>query len=198
MGSASNAHVSELKAFAEQFNLVVAQLERSNLAEIRNGLDHFREEDKFPTLEKMIACERRLAEAIDIADLNRFIPKVHWLNDSKKDEFGMEEYALQDYGGRKLVLNGPAGVSGLKSVRFSTPLIIPYGNLLGQTNSELVFYLVEESPYSRMWANYPSRRSYRADHDQQSDAATDVIDTTRNEVASEKGESGQPPPHSAA
>ena len=33
-----------------------------------------------------------------------------------------------------------------------------YGNLLGQTNSEIVFHLIEESAYSKTWKNYPRRR----------------------------------------
>jgi hypothetical protein len=154
----ADASTNDLKEYAEQFESLVVQLERSHLAEVRNGLDHYREEHKFPAIDLIVACESRLSSTLDSADLNRFIPKAYWLTESARDEFGMVYNTLQDYKGRKLILNGPAVLSGLRTPTFSRPSIVPYGNLLGYSNSELIFHLIEESPYSKMWANYPRRR----------------------------------------
>ncbi|HKP25410.1 MAG TPA: hypothetical protein VJV39_16200 [Dongiaceae bacterium] len=149
---------SELQKYAEQFNSIFEQLERSHLAEVRNGLDHYREKDKFPSIDIMIACENRITAALDSADLNRFVPKAYWMTEFHTDEFGISEYVLQDYRSRKLVLRAPAIFSGLKGPTFSRPVILPYGNLLGSTNSDIVVRLVEESSYTSMWENYPRRR----------------------------------------
>jgi hypothetical protein len=155
----ADAAATELKEYAEQFVSLVEQLEQSRLAEVRNGLDHYRDEDKFPAVDLIVACESRLTAMLDSADLNRFIPKAYWLTESRQDQFGMLEYTLQDYNGRKLAVRGPAALSGIKTLSFSEPWTIPYGNLLGQSNSQLVFNLSEESSHSRMWANYPRRRA---------------------------------------
>jgi hypothetical protein len=159
----ADSHASQLNDYAEQFNLIVSQLERSRLAEIRNGLDHFREEDRFLSADSIIACERRLSDAIDTADLKRFIPKAFWLMETTRDEFGLEEYVLQDYNGRKLVLNGPAIVSGVLNRNKAQTWVVPYGNLLGYANSEVMLQLTEVSEYSKIWTDYPIRRKYRAD-----------------------------------
>jgi hypothetical protein len=153
---------NQLQDFAEQFNLIIKQLERARLPEIRNGLDHFREGDEFPSTESIIACERYLSDLMDIADQKRFIPKVFWLSERRTDEFGVIKYHLRDYNGRELMLNGPAIVSGIPGPSFTVPWIVPYGNLLGFANSDLIFRLAEESSYSKMWENYPARRNYRA------------------------------------
>lgn len=154
----ADADIAALNEYERQFSAIVTQLERSRLPEIRNGIDHFREEEKFPSLETIVTCERRLSEALEAADLNRLIPKAFWLMDERKDEFGIREFTFQDYNGRKMVVNGPQTVSGLRQPKFSNSWIIPYGNLLGHVNAELLFELKEESPYSTMWANYPNRR----------------------------------------
>ena len=156
----ADSHASQLNDYAEQFNLIVSQLERSRLAEIRDGLYHFREEDRFLSADSIIACERRLSDAIDTADLKRFIPKAFWLMETTRDEFGLEEYVLEDYNGRKLVLDG--GDCKRRANRNQAQTwVVPYGNLLGYANSEVMLQLTEVSEYSRMWTDYPIR--YRAD-----------------------------------
>jgi hypothetical protein len=171
----ADAHIGELNDYAKQFDLIVTQLERSRIAEIRNGLDHFREEDKFPSTDNIIACERRLTDAINMADVHRFIPKAFWLTQTSKDEFGKEKYVFEDYNGQKLDLSGPAVVSGLRTPKFSEPRIVPYGNLLGYPNSELTLRLTEESSYSKSWENYPRRRNYRIAEISSVDAEQDQL-----------------------
>jgi hypothetical protein len=153
----ADAVTAELQKFAEQFASLIEQLERARLAEVRNGIDHYREAHRFPGVDVMIACENRISSVLDSADINRFIPKAYWLVETKKDEFGITEDTLQDYKARKLVIRGPSILGGLKEATFSTPLILPYGNLLGYTNSDLLLHLIEQSSYTSMWDNYPRR-----------------------------------------
>jgi len=67
-------------------------------------------------------------------------------------------YVLSDYKGRKLSLRGPKTVSGLRNVSFTSPVIVPYGNLLGQPNAEVILAIVEESEFSKLWQEYPRPR----------------------------------------
>jgi hypothetical protein len=147
-----------LKEFTQEFDAVVSQLERSKLAEIRNGIDHYRDADRFPSLDDLLACESRVNAAIEAADVKRLLPKTYWQTARHVDNFGLSEREFMDYKGRKLVISGPASVSGIGTAAFDRPLIIPFGNLLGQSNAELMFTSVEKSSYSERWSNYPRRR----------------------------------------
>ncbi|MGX7707493.1 hypothetical protein [Methylobacterium sp. Gmos1] len=154
----ADASLPQLKEFAEKFNELVSNLERSKLAEIRNGLDHYRNEDQFPSVDTIIACESRLAVALNSADVNRFIPKSFWMIETRRDSFGLVEYTLSDYADRKIIIRGPHPLSGLRDPIFSDSVLIPFGNLLGMPASSLVFRIREESVYTKFWDNYPRRQ----------------------------------------
>jgi hypothetical protein len=154
----ADAESAQLSDFARGFSDVVAQLSRSDLASIRNGLDHKRDEGRFPAIESMLACVTRLKDAFDLADEGRYLPKTFWLYQRQEDRFGRQEYALQDYMNRHLVLRGPSVVAGMDQIEFDRPVLIAAGNLLGQPNSELRFSLKASTPFSRYWDGYPRRR----------------------------------------
>jgi hypothetical protein len=155
----ADADPARLNDFAEAFNRLVTMFEQSRLAEVRNGIDHYRSPDKFPPVDIMIACEARVSAAIEFADLNRFIPKVFWMEQSSYDNYGLEKHALTDYRDRKLLMSGPPSVLGIPSVKFDQPFVVPHGNLLGWPNSDLVFGVKESSEYAAYWAGYPRRRA---------------------------------------
>jgi hypothetical protein len=152
----ADAQQGELLDFSEQFRDIVGKLERSRMAEVRNGLDHYREPDKFPSIEIMLACHNWLSAVFEFSDERRFIPKAFWQSRENTDEYGMLGRTVEDYARRKIEIDGPALLSGLPEPDFFRPILIPYGNLLG--DSSLIFYLTEESEYSRMWENYPRRQ----------------------------------------
>jgi hypothetical protein len=57
----------------------------------------------------------------------------------------------------------PAIVSGVLNRNKAQTWVVPYGNLLGYANSEVMLQLTEVSEYSKIWTDYPIRRKYRAD-----------------------------------
>ncbi len=148
----------ELSLFAHGFKTVANQLSRANLASIRNGLDHHRSEDAFPTAEGMIACVTWLKDGLDYADLHRYIPKTFWLQSRSEDQFGGRQYMLQDYLDRPLALRGPSILTGVPLATFNKPLIIAPGNLLGLPNAELKFRVEDRSAFSKYWEGFPLRR----------------------------------------
>jgi hypothetical protein len=147
-----------LTRLADVFVSISTKIAQSNLAGIRNGLDHHRDAAGFPKVVDMLAFAARIREAIDIADVNRFFPKEFWLESRKQDRFGREEFVFKDYLQRKHVFYGPTFVHGLPVVGVDVPAVIAPGNLLGYANAEVVFTPRQKSVYSEYWAGYPRRR----------------------------------------
>lgn len=152
----------ELKQFIILFKTMVKMINQSNLAAIRNGIDHFREPNRFPTLENMRTCSSMLKQALDIADTHRLVPKEFWLSDKKVNHFGQYEFEFKDYAGKSICIFGPALAAGLPQPSFRAPLIIAPGHLLGFPHSELIFSLKEKSIYTEFWKDYPKRRKIPA------------------------------------
>lgn len=165
----ADSDLSSLKRFAEEFAAIAAKVSRSNLAGIRNGLDHHRDEAGFPKMEEMLAFVAYFREAVDISDVNRFFPKEFWLEKMQTDRFGRGEYMFKDYVGRSHTFFGPPFVHGLPGAGVNMPMIIAPGNLLGCTNAEIVVRINERSVYSDYWQNYPQRRQIPNHHQRLAD-----------------------------
>jgi hypothetical protein len=155
---------SSIERLAEGFAAIAVRIARSNLASIRNGLDHHRDEAGFPKLGEMLAFVAQFREAVDMADVNRFFPKEFWLSNTKVDQFGRREFVFRDYLQREHVFYGPPFVHGLPAVRTDAPLVIAPGNLLGFANAEIVFGIRQKSVYSDYWDGYPRRRHIPSPH----------------------------------
>ena len=148
---------SELHQYLEGYRRIVRLLEQANPGLIRNGLDHVREDRRFPGSDSILACIARLREALELADVGRYVPKVFWMQTKTDDRNRSFEYELRDYGGRILILRRPAMVSGLPTLGFEQPLLVPARNLLGAPNSELAIRLSESNVYDKYWEGYPRR-----------------------------------------
>ena len=154
----ADADPTEFQQYAKGLESILNQVSRADSAAVRNGLDHRRDDREFPSGDAMLACAARLRDALEVADLQRYIPKEFWLQSLTRDRYGQESFIFTDYQGREITLGGPAVVSGLPKPRFRTPVVIAPGNLLGQPNSELRFEIREVSAYSQYWKGYPRRR----------------------------------------
>jgi hypothetical protein len=156
----ADADPLELQRHAELFGRIVKLIEESEPSSVRNGLDHFRESDRFPSADKLLACVARLGQALELADVHRLLPKVFWLFGEKKNRFNAGEYEFRDYAGRVVILYSPFLASGLPPIKFDNACLIAPGNLLGSPNSPLVFQLRERSEFSDYWRDYPKRRQF--------------------------------------
>jgi hypothetical protein len=147
-----------LTELVEKYEDIARLLEASNLAGVRNGLDHKRDAAAFPRVDDMLACVARIQKAVNLADEYRLIPKTFWRTKHIKDQYGREESILSDYMGRALQINGPTIVSGIRPLNFNEPVVVAPDNLLGLPNSEMVFRVLDTSQSSQYWAGYPRRR----------------------------------------
>lgn len=159
-----DADVGALRSHAELFANVVRKINQASVATLRNGLDHQRTPEEFPSLEAMLACAARLRDALDLADIHRLVPKTFWLRSRKEDLFGRVEFVLEDYQGRTIAVSGPSVAVSLVALRFSEPYLIAPGGLLSDVGAELRFRVKEASPFSRYWENYPRRRNIPSPH----------------------------------
>ncbi|MEK7400487.1 MAG: hypothetical protein AAB116_26380 [Candidatus Poribacteria bacterium] len=178
---------SELDSFIDKYKKIVDQLNKSNLASIRNGLDHRRDDVSFPSINGMIECVKKLQEAFDLTDNNRFIPKEFWLNSYSFNRFGREQYIYYDYMNRDLQLNGPNPIINKESLQtFDSPILIAPGNLLDLPNSSLIFGISEDSAYSKYWSGYPRRR--KIPKSEESEKQMDTTSDQDNKACSESEE----------
>jgi hypothetical protein len=154
----ADTDVSQLGRHCAEFTDIAKLLQQADLTGIRNGLDHWREPDRFPTAENMLACATRIGQALEKADIKRFLPKVFWLYGRKATRFGTVEYEFRDYAGRSAVAYGPDMISGSFEIKYGIPVVLAPGNLLGLPNASLRFSIRERNDHSKYWDGYPRRR----------------------------------------
>jgi hypothetical protein len=167
----ADTDVREFSLYKDGLSSIIRLINQSDLASIRNGIDHFRDENSFPEIDKMIACATRLQQAVEMSDIGRYFPKSFSLTSEKKDNFKGVEFIFEDYRGKEFKLFGPAVVSGLPKQKFGEPIVIAPCNLLGLPNSNLMFKIRISSEFSKHWENYPRRRKI----DPVSDEATESL-----------------------
>jgi hypothetical protein len=103
----ADAHVMELRTYVQSYEKLAGLLLQADLAHVRNGLDHMRDEMRFPTSEKMLACISRLRQAEHLAELNRFLPVILWLDKIDASRFGLSDYQFRDVSNRLVVVHAP-------------------------------------------------------------------------------------------
>lgn len=146
-----------LTTYLEFFDKMCTQLAQADLAVIRNGIDHKRDEDTFPDSDKMLACATRLLESLDIADSMRFIPKLYWGVKSEVDADGNNCITFSDYRNATIVLWTPSPMRLEISMPLEMPHLIAPFDLLNLPNSSLAFFVSPQSSYRDYWQNYPRR-----------------------------------------
>ncbi|MBN2588391.1 MAG: hypothetical protein JXA96_00895 [Sedimentisphaerales bacterium] len=155
----ADANETEFKKYLDKIGHVTDLLLKSNLACIRNGLDHKREDCRFPNTKDMLECANTLDSTLKLADTERCIPKIYWLTNYCVDRYGSKTFTLSDCNNRTIEMYGPCLVTGFKQVSNSMPVIVSPGNLLGKPNSQLIFTIKEPNEYNKYWKGYPRRRS---------------------------------------
>jgi hypothetical protein len=148
----------ELKRFASAFSDAVKLFERANIPQVRNGIDHHRSADSFPTPAEILSCLSMTAEGVDYISHQRLFPTPLWLEKASRDNVGRLEYTFMFSPTERLTRYGPSILLGLKAPAFSEPFVLPFGNLLGYLNSDLIFSVQADSPFSRYWRGYPRRQ----------------------------------------
>jgi hypothetical protein len=154
----ADAAPERLAEYSALIESVYTQAVQADLAHVRNGLDHKRNDGDFPTADRMLACASRLEQIVDLADHRNLIPKFIWPLRSERDSFGNLTLFFEDYKGAISTIAGPSPVRALSRHEFGTPYVAAPLNFLAIPNAELLFTVSPRSDYSNYWNAYPLRR----------------------------------------
>lgn len=154
----ANAEPQELTAYTKTFDAVAMAVKRSKLPAIRNGLDHKRSKEDFPSIADMKEFCLQLQTALQLSDQTRLYPKVYWKARFEEGQFGQTAQTFRDYKGGTVTLRGPSVLAVSPPIRWNCPHVIAPGNLLGYPNGEIVFTFREVSEYMQLWGNYPRHK----------------------------------------
>jgi hypothetical protein len=155
-----------LAEYVELIDGICIQASQAELANIRNGLDHKRDDGKFPDADKMLACVSRLEQLVDIADSRCLVPKLLWSIREERDLYGNVVRAFADYRNTTYRLSGPSPIRFGPHVGrldddhkwFGTPFIKAPCDFIEVPNSYLLFSTSPMSVYREYWRDYPRRR----------------------------------------
>ena len=147
-----------MAVYVEMIEKICKQLGQANLANVRNGLDHKREDDAFPTLDEMLICVTRLQDVVEIADDGRLIPKLYWITRGEYERQDMLRITLEDYRGNTVSLWEPSLVVAIPKKSFGVPYLVAPLDFFNQPNAMLVFTVRSRSEYSEYWKDWPRRR----------------------------------------
>ncbi len=155
----ADSDVIQLRHYLDGYSKIVKLLNNAESPFVRNGLDHHKPPSEFPSRDKLLACAGTLTRALDFADIGNYFPKLYWLYNRNENRDHFAEYEFRDYDDRQIVIQAPPMVSGLPTVTYNYPVLLPPGHLLGISNSLIVFKVEESSEYSNYWKGYPRRRT---------------------------------------
>lgn len=144
--------------YADLFDKMCVQIAQADLPSIRNGLDHWRDENEFPGADKMLACVSRLQQVVDTADSKRLIPKLFWGVNQEQDDDGNICHTFADYRHVTVSIWDPSPVCAGSKKSFGVPYLIAPFDFLNQPNSTLIFLVSPRTEYREYWKNYPRRR----------------------------------------
>jgi len=147
-----------MASYIDVIDKLSTQIAQADLPLVRNGLDHKRDDDAFPSTDSMLACVTRLQQVVDTADSRRLLPKLYWGTKSHRDGDGNICDTFADYRGSALSLYDPSPVLTGPKKMFATPYLVAPFDFLNQPNSTLVFVVSPQTAYRDYWKDYPRRR----------------------------------------
>lgn len=156
----ADMHISSLQAYTAGFTSICKLIGQANLSSVRNGLDHMRDEDKFPQIDSMIACASRLRQASALADKQRYFPNPLWLLKFEQNRHGIHEYSLIDSNQTLVTINGPSMFSSARLPDFNRPWLVAPVRIHEYQNTSLIFRYQQTNEYDAYWDGYPRRKFF--------------------------------------
>ena len=135
-----------------------ADLTRTNLANLRNRLEHKRPDSEFPTVSEVRAALDLIANCVVRLESAGLVPVLHIFESESRDEYDRSRTILRDYAGRALEILGPTGSEYGRMPPLTMPQVPLKAAQLKGIPDMLRFTLSEDSPYRIKWANYPRLR----------------------------------------
>lgn len=150
-----------LQRLAATLREVSRLLGRADVAGVRNAILHKRDDDEFPSVDRILSFVLFMGQAVERIDSARLFPKEYWVVDKTTDRYQQSAYRLQDYRGSILELRTPCPLYGLRrsdKLGFDAPALVAPDGLLASPNSEIVLSIAADSPFERYWKDYPTVR----------------------------------------
>jgi len=133
-----------------------AILERSQVCDIRNRLEHGRRD--FPNQEEIEKARSAVSDTVSKMEATGVCPLIYLYAGRTVDNYGRGTMIFKDYRGREITVKLPSqyGVCGLPSSH-QPQIIVPIMHI-GDSPELLRFEFEETSEYVEMWRDYPKRR----------------------------------------
>ncbi len=150
---------------------ITEELEKSQIAKIRNQLDHKR--DEFPSKDEIEYAVNSVRSIISKAEISGVIPSVYTIVESKSDRYGREVIEFENYDRESISIVRPSQYWSCNLPSLSRPqIIVPYMHI-GDSRELIRFEVQESSDFVEMWKNYPKKRIRSA-----SDKADESLNTS--------------------
>jgi hypothetical protein len=151
----ADSNPSDFMRYKNLFKNVKKSVAQADVAGVRNGIDHQRDESRFPTEESLWTCVTRLKAGVRAAEQNRIYPVHYWFHSRFDTSFGTTCYTYKNYRGETHILYRPATVEGLPNLPRTHPVVFAPVNFLGAADALLSFTVMGESEYAKYWASFP-------------------------------------------
>ena len=135
---------------------VTDTLEASQICDIRNRLEHKRED--FPNQQEIIDVCEAVKGVINKMEESGISPLIYFYSGKTTDEYNRGASTFRNYRGREIRINIPTQLSACRLPPISAPLIICPLMRIGGTTMPMRFQYEEISEYTKMWHDYPKRR----------------------------------------
>lgn len=149
---------SNLLEYLSGLEAISKNIARSNLPSVRNGLDHKRRDEEFPSIESLINFCRPIRLAFEASNRDRYIPKIWALDEMNVSRNQIITYKFVDHKGEGLYRYGPKFVASTPDYSWGSPVIMAPFNLLGHSQAYINFVPEEDTPFSKYWADFPIKR----------------------------------------
>lgn len=144
-----------LAVYSEVLDEFCSLLRQGDVAGVRNGLDHWREAEEFPTREQIVTCCKRISMAVRLAEERHLFPVLYWL-DTKTQcvTRGFDEYGVRSSDRTRSVIR-PSTLGGLPDVPWQAPLVFSPLQINDAADTAIFFKVVPASDYAEYWAGFP-------------------------------------------
>jgi hypothetical protein len=141
----------------EALRSISRTLSLGGVLEIRNSLEHHREE--FPSSNEILSCLNSIDRYCETIEQIGFIPLVFRMREFVRDSSGRTRYVYEDYSGRTVEANTYSSVVLTGMPEPSRDQILVPGIQIDKSDLIPRFSLGVRSNYTEMWSNWPRHRA---------------------------------------
>jgi hypothetical protein len=155
------------KKILELLTEITTTMETSNIANIRNRIEHKRPD--FPTQEEIEDACSILINIIGKMEVAGLCPSIYLYAGGEIDSYTRGYLIFKDYKGREIRIARQSRHNFCSLPSIKRPLLIVPWIHIGDSAEVIYFEIEESSDYVNMWKDYPKRRTINKDLQSTSD-----------------------------